>query len=118
MKELVRRICRFLWRLAGPVLRPISRKASALIQRSAEQAIRDSVQPPLGELLVGVSIARREVGTYRNETNLLLDSLVREVTRLQDEVASLRAELAASDLPATLPINATAATGRDLAESA
>ena len=39
-----------------------------------------------GDLLVGVATARSEVGTYRNETNLLLDGLTREVLRLQDEL--------------------------------
>ena len=118
MKNLLRRIARSLWRLTLPIRGPLSRKVSSLIHRSAEQAIREAAQPQLGELLIGVSIARREVGIYRNETNLLLDSLVREVTRLQDEVASLRAELVASDLPATIPILALSASGRDLAESA
>ena len=31
------------------------------------------------------------MGTYRNETNLLLDSLVRELTQLPDQVESLQA---------------------------
>ena len=115
MKNLLRRMARALWRLTLPIRGPLSRKASSLIQRSAEQAIREAAQPQLGELLIGVAIARREVGIYRNETNLLLDSLVREVTRLQDEVAWLRAELAATDSPSTIPI---LASGRDLAESA
>lgn len=118
MKNLAKRFAQSLWRLTLPVRVPISRKASALIQRSAEQALRDSAQPQLGELLVGVAIARREVGTYRNETNLLLDSLVREMTRLQDDIASLRAELATNDGPTTLPILTPTASGRDLAESA
>lgn len=118
MKNFAKRMARSVWGLTASLRRPISRKASSLIQVSAEQAIRGSVHPPLSELLVGVAIMRREVGTYRNETNLLLDSLVRELTRLQDEVASLRAELVASDLPATIPILASSTSGRDLAESA
>ncbi len=118
MKNPAKRIARSLWRLTVPIREPFSRKVSSLIRRSAEQAIREAAQPQLGELLVGVATARREVGIYRNETNLLLDSLVREVTRLQDDVASLRAELAAGESPATLPILAQAATRRDLAESA
>lgn len=80
--------------LLGPVLRPIMRRVHGAIERGAASAIRTELHPHVGELLQGVAIARREVGTYRNEANLCLDALVREVGRLQDEVIELRAELA------------------------
>lgn len=60
------------------------------------------MHPPLAELLQGIAIARREVGCYRNETNLLLDSLVREVVRLQNELDSLRAEYGVTGKPLTV----------------
>ena len=108
------RVARTIWRLLGPLRRPIARKLSALVRGSVGEVIRESIHPPLGELLVGVATARREVGTYRNETNLVLDSLVREVTRLQDEVAALRVEMAGADYRSTIPM----AQRDPLAESA
>ena len=118
MKSLIRKIVRSVWLLSGPLRRPLARRFSSLVKNASEAAIREAAQPQLAELLVGVSIARREVGTYRNETNLLLDSLVRELTRLQDEVASLRAELRSFDAPSTISIDGSSLTRRELAESA
>jgi hypothetical protein len=113
MKGLVKRIARAIGKLADPMLRPISRRFSAMVRRSTEQAIRDATHAQLGELLVGVAIARREVGTYRNETNLLLDSLVREVTRLQDELACLQGIIEEGQPPSILPIHARKSDGSE-----
>ena len=101
----LRAIKRVLWIALAPIRRPIASRFHAAIVHGTSASIRSDLHPHVGELLQGVAIARREVGTYRNEVNLCLDALVREVTRLQDEVSELRgvvAELA--DRPARLSV--------------
>jgi hypothetical protein len=90
MKRLVKSAARRAWRWTSPVRRPASRKATAFVAGVIEPALREEVHPRLDHLVRGQSILRTEVGTYRNETNLLLDSLVREVSRLQDQVETLQ----------------------------
>jgi hypothetical protein len=90
MKRLVKSAARRAWGWTSPVRRPANRKATALVAGVIEPALRDEVHPRLDHLIRGQSTLRTEVGTYRNETNLLLDSLVREVSRLQDQVETLQ----------------------------
>ncbi len=98
-------IKRVIGLVTAPIRRPIASRFHAAIARGATTSIRSELHPHIGELLQGVAIARREVGTYRNEVNLCLDALVREVTRLQDEVCELRAVVAElADRPARLSV--------------
>jgi hypothetical protein len=92
MNQVVKRVAARFWALGEPIRRPFVCRVHTLVKKSVDQSIAELVHPPLGELLVGVATARREVGCYRNETNLLLDNLVREVVRLQRELDSLRDE--------------------------
>ena len=90
MKRFFDSISRAFWRLTTPIRRPVSRKIAIHITGSVATALRDEVQPKLDEAILGIRHARTEVGTYRNETNLVLDSLVRELFRLQDQVEVLQ----------------------------
>jgi hypothetical protein len=74
----------------APIRRPIARKWTDQITESVAAVVREDVQPRLAQVELGISHARTEVGTYRNETNLVLDSLVRELSRLQDQVEMLQ----------------------------
>ncbi|MDB5353359.1 MAG: hypothetical protein JWN86_4606 [Planctomycetota bacterium] len=76
--------------MTGPIRRPIARKIAAEGKSFTAAAIREDIQPRLDQVILGISHTRTEVGTYRNETNLLLDGLVRELTRLQDQVEILQ----------------------------
>ena len=95
MRHVLKGIARTFWRRGAPLRRPITRKVSALLADVVSRSVRDEVAPRIDPAIAGISLARTEVGTYRNETNLLLDGLVREMCRLGDEVESLRAEVAA-----------------------
>lgn len=94
MKDVLGTIKGLAWGALGPIRRPISRRVHATIARGASSAIEADLRPSLGEVGSALSAVRREVGAYRSETNLCLDALVRELTRLQDEVAELRLALA------------------------
>lgn len=111
MKRMLKAIARRGWGLTAPISRPIARKVSARLGEVVTSAIRDEVHPGIAHALQGIGVMRSEVGTYRNETNLLLDALVREVSRLQDEMEMLREELAARRAPVV-------GLGRDVSDAA
>lgn len=96
MKSILKSVGRRFWRLGAPLRRPVARRVAAHVSESVSVALREQMNPRLDHAVLAISHARTEVGTYRNETNLLLDSLVRELSRLQDQVEILQQLVAES----------------------
>lgn len=101
MKRVAKAIGRTCWRATGPVRRPIARKFQGTITRLVTQALHEHIAGPvlprLDELRaaaknheLGLNLARHEVNMQGVETNLALDSLVREVARLQLMIEALQ----------------------------
>ena len=72
----------------------MTRRIRGYLSATVAAEIREHVHPRADHAINLVNLMRTEVGTYRNETNLLLDSLVRELTRLQDQVEILQGVVA------------------------
>ncbi len=93
MKRILKRFARAGWRLTGPIRRPLGRKAEATLTRIVHDQVEGAVRPRFDLLLHVMNTARQEAHANRVETNLVLDSLVREITRLQLRVESLQEAL-------------------------
>ena len=82
MKRKLKQALGILWRksatVRGPILRKIDRRADALIT----QAVKEQLVPVTNRLDHSASLAY--------ETNLMLNSLVREVARLQMQIEVLQ----------------------------
>lgn len=102
MKSALKSMARGLWRCGGPVRRPLARKIEAVVASAVARVFEERIQGRLDGLIARIDSEAGESGSSRDETNLLLDSLVREVTRLQDEVEALRVR----------PVDPPAADGR------
>lgn len=102
MKRVLRAIARRLWRLTDPVRRPLIQRFHGTITRLVANVVEERAIGPilprldlalasLERLEQGVNCARHEVNNvYGVDTNLALDGLVREVTRLQRQLDALR----------------------------
>lgn len=101
MKRVLKAVGRSCWRATGPVRRPIAGKFRGMIAGMLTQALQEQVAGPvlprLDELReaarnheLGLNLARHEVEVQGVETNLALDSLVREVARLQLMIEALQ----------------------------
>ena len=114
MKQLLKRIARKLWNLTGPVRRPIMRKVHQGLTQVLQVAVTDPIQARLNGLETGLNLARHEVHAQGEETNLNLDSLVREVARLQWQVEALQIALAERDAEGSgLSVVEAGSTDRD-----
>ena len=74
MKRWLKLPARAFWRLTGPLRRPFYRRLEALIRRNAVQ--------PAPHVHVACHVTE--------ETNLLMNHMVRELVRLQTQVERLR----------------------------
>jgi hypothetical protein len=79
MKRLIKQPLKALWRWTGIVRRPFVRKAEAFLARSYAQA-------PIPHPHVHVACNCR----VNEDTGVLMDFLVRELVRLQDQVVRLQ----------------------------
>lgn len=94
MKQLLKRVARKAWNLTAPVRRPIVRKVHQGLTQVLQVAVTDPIQNRLNGLEAGVNLARHEVQVQGEETNLNLDSLVREVARLQWQIEAMQIAMA------------------------
>lgn len=97
MKRILKAVARRGWRLTSPVRRPFARKVAGHLARAVATVLRDEVHPRLDGVVQGLSLihgdmaaSSRDLIKERRETNLLIDGLVREISRLQEEVESLQ----------------------------
>lgn len=79
MKRLIKRPLKALWRWTHPLRRPVVRKVEALLARSIAQA---SLTAPHFHVTCN--------GRVTEETGVLMDFVVRELVRLQDQVDRLQ----------------------------
>jgi hypothetical protein len=101
MKRLLKSVARSGWRLTGPIRRPLGRKVDAKLTRVVSvvvdgivrEHIQGQIHPRLDALEQNVWAGRGEVNAHASDTNLTLDSLVREIGRLQVQVEVLQGSL-------------------------
>lgn len=94
MKRVLKRLGRAGWSLTGPVRRPLVRKVHQGLTQVLQVAVADPLHARINGIEAGLNLARHEVNVQGEETNLNLDSLVREIARLQYQVESLQSALA------------------------
>jgi hypothetical protein len=98
MKRLLKSVARSGWRLTGPIRRPIGRKVDAKLARvvatTVDAIVREQIQaqlhPWLDAIEQNIWQGRGQANAHADETNLTLDSLVREIGRLQMQVEVLQ----------------------------
>jgi hypothetical protein len=105
MKSLIKRSLRAAWRALAPLRRPIARRVEARLAAFLEATVRPMVVEEIERrvrpsLDATRSVVRENFGRTDDvvqflrrsaqEDTLLLDSLVRELTRLQLQVEALR----------------------------
>lgn len=97
VKRTLKSLAKAAWKLTAPVRRPISRKFEITVFRIVSEVVGRHLQaalPPRFDALEhGLSLARHETHAQGLETNLALDSLVREVGRLQMQIEVLQQQL-------------------------
>ena len=100
MKRKLKAMARKLWGATGPIRRPIARRMDARLGVIVEEAIERrttsrlvAAAEALERIERHVHVARVTAENQAADTNLLLDSLVREVARLQLQVDELREAL-------------------------
>ena len=130
MKQLIKRVVKKAWAATAPVRRPIARRVDARLTRLIVTAIQTSRQVAVHPSHLGSDLApvltphleasnnafarveyslgamHAKVDRYSTEVDLVLNSLVREIARLQLEVEDLREALdqATSQRPAGLSL--------------
>lgn len=102
MKRLFKSVAMAGWRMTGPVRRPLARKCdgamrgivSEVVDRVISTRLRahldGEVFPRLDGIRHGIEVARHEAGALAVESNLTLDSVVRELGRLQMQIEALQ----------------------------
>jgi hypothetical protein len=126
MKQALRTVARPFWWLTRPLRRPLVAKSNNHISQLVSNVIQehalgpilprlDAQVPALERIESSVQAARAVGDAHAAETNLLLDSLVREVARLQMQVESLREAIGEIALPERLTLVAASDDDDDLA---
>lgn len=97
MKRWIKAIAKKLWGATGPVRRPVARRIDARLQHHLTLALRATLAESLGGVRHELAGARQELNVVQHrvdllhqEMDLLLDSNIRELTRLQLQVETLR----------------------------
>lgn len=107
-------LLRPIWRLSGPVRRPLTRKFDAHLQRIVDLSIAnalaantqkwDATAAALGRIEESVNVGRHVVEHQNSDANLLLDGMIREVARLQRQIESLRDAIEEAQSHGTLAV--------------
>src|SRR5262245_60533733 len=98
MKRVLKSIARAGWGLTGPIRRPLGRKLDAALTRVLTAVLREELRQQLTQAIMprfdgmeaGLNLSRHEVHVQGVDANLTLDSLVREVARLQMQIEVLQ----------------------------
>ena len=97
MKDMLKPIVKGLWRLSGPIRSPIAGRLDRRHSRLLDAAITAQVEAfqgrtaeALARLEQSVNISRCTADALAGDANLLLDSVVRELGRLQMQVEVLQ----------------------------
>ena len=106
MKRLLKAMAKGCWRLLAPLRRPVVRKVDGHLARLVDQSIEGRVVPRLEAIAAAlgriegpeglrgvehaINVARCTADEHASEANLLMDSVVRELARLQMQVEVLQ----------------------------
>ncbi len=90
MKRWIKSIAKKLWGAAGPIRRPIARRVDDRLQHHLAMAMRATIAEPLGGVRHELNVVQHRVDLLHQEMDLLLDSNIRELARLQLQVETLR----------------------------
>jgi hypothetical protein len=97
MKSIIRSIARAVWRGLAPVRRPLVRKLDRHLTRAvatevagAIEGLEGRIAPALAEVILRGDILIQLANRSAQETDLVLQSLVRELVRVQMQVEALR----------------------------
>jgi hypothetical protein len=102
MKRGIRSVLKPIWRLTLPLRRPVSKRLTAHVTRGVQEPLRgvyehlevanaalqrlEHPQGPIRSIEREIQITRLHAETWASDANLLLDSLVRELSRLQRQI--------------------------------
>ena len=106
MKRSIKRFFKGCWRMTAPVRRPIVRRIDAKLERLVTGAIHARVMPPvvdglnhthhaLWRIEHGMNLAKAAAERNATEIDLVLNSLIHEIARLQHEVEALQDQVEA-----------------------
>ena len=99
MKRLLKKVLRSAWRATAPARRPIARKVHAYLVRANVAAlaeaeavnVHDRILPPLyWGFEASIEATHRAAASLSADTSLVLNSVVRELARLQMQVEILQ----------------------------
>jgi hypothetical protein len=89
MKKLIKRVLKALWRATGPIRRPLQSRIEGVAGRALTEGLAAEVQPQLRR----IEASGNHANALAYEMNLALNSLVREVARLQIQIELLEQEI-------------------------
>jgi hypothetical protein len=89
MKSLIRAVARAVWRSLAPLRRPFVRKLDRYLTRIVSAEMDASVSPALARLHQQMDGLIHTIHGSAQATDLALQSLVRELVRLQMQVEAL-----------------------------
>jgi hypothetical protein len=116
MIRLLKTVCRPVWRATAPVRRPILARLDAQRRQSVAAVVtpsQDDLRAVCARIEESLLHARARAEQQAGETNLLLDSLVREIARLQQRVDDLHEPLARPETDASLRLLERAPAAED-----
>jgi uncharacterized protein YhaN len=106
MKRRIRAILKPIWRMTQPLRQPLSARLTAHVTRGVQEPLRgvyehlevanaalQRMEHPQGTIRTierEIQISRAHSGALASDANLLLDSLVRELARLQRQIEALQ----------------------------
>lgn len=116
MKRLLKRFLLAIWNGTGFLRRPIEGRISNRALALQTQVAREEVLPPILQRIDGMNHGFHvKLDEFSHETNLLLDSLIREIARLQTRIETLEAAIdEANDRRAPLSLVGESSTATDL----
>jgi hypothetical protein len=106
MKRRIRAVLKPIWRMTLPLRRPVSARLTAHVAQGVQEPLRgvyehleaangalQRLEHPQGTIRTierEIHISRAHAGALASDANLLLDSLVRELARLQRQIEVLQ----------------------------
>ena len=94
MKRLLKRFLLAIWNRTGFIRRPIEGRMAHRALALQTQVAREEVLPPILDRIDGMNRGfHHKLDEFSHETNLLLDSLIREIARLQTRIETLEAAI-------------------------
>ena len=104
MKSLLKAPVRWLWRALRIIRRPVHRKLESFLARTLRDPIIAHVEQSRAAVERGVDPLRRDVELLRHDTDLALNSCIREIARLEMQLESFREAFEnAADQGASIP---------------